>query len=153
MKNPVKAAAGCAVCSVDTAAGGCRIFCLCLRAGCGAGSVVRLSAAAAPEVDNLGRQLACAGQYLGFSGVEFWHLSGGYPSGLYSGAGRGRDLLRQKFRAAVAARFFRILEANRGYLAYFDPPDEKIFRNFEKTGCICEKMGYNKMEQPSAKPT
>jgi hypothetical protein len=40
-----------------------------------------------------------------------------------------------------------------GCFSVSDRPGEKIFQKnidfFEKKNCICEKMGYNKLEKPS----
>ncbi|MDD5863295.1 MAG: hypothetical protein PUD80_01480 [Firmicutes bacterium] len=52
-------------------------------------------------------------------------------------------------RRGSAADFYRILENSPGRLGGRFLPGKKIFGIFEKIICICEKMGYNKVEYPS----
>jgi hypothetical protein len=52
-----------------------------------------------------------------------------------------------------AQTFSVVLGWGWSHFAVSDSPGEKIFQKnidfFEKKNCICEKMGYNKLEKPS----
>lgn len=71
----------------------------------------------------------------------------GYSVGLLAG-GTVWDLA---FGSLIAPHFFRILEIRQGNPGLCAAARKKIFRICKNFICICEKMGYNKVESSSGK--
>lgn len=71
----------------------------------------------------------------------------GYSAGLLAG-GIVWDLA---FGSLIAPIFFRILEIRQGNPGLCAAARKKIFRICKNFICICEKMGYNKVESSSGK--
>jgi hypothetical protein len=73
-------------------------------------------------------------------------LRRGYPVGLCHRASRRGSDMGMDHRHAAAACFFRFLENNLLPFRKNRHSCEKIFIFCENFVCICEKMGYNKVE-------
>lgn len=71
----------------------------------------------------------------------------GYSVGLLAGGYRLGSGVRQPDRT----HFFRILEIRQGNPGLCAAARKKIFRICKNFICICEKMGYNKVESSSGK--
>jgi len=65
---------------------------------------------------------------------------------IHRGHDSGRIVVGSKLRAAAAACVFLFLAFSWKNPVLFDAPFQKNFKNDKNFVCICEKMGYNKVE-------
>ena len=143
MKNPEKAASGSGS-GDDT----CRC-CLAAWLQCGSGRlpepVLRLSPAGGQKSPDSGRCDFFSGNGVGMDLALLCGVPGRYPDGVSSGHGNGFFALGAELRTVAPAGMDRILERIGLCFSVFSASLEKIFGNYKNFGCICGKMGYNKV--------
>ena len=140
MRSPGRAAGG--DCSVDPGCG-CLPHGLRPGAGGGAGPCVRLSAAPASPAYPPVRQRFSGRRHLGVGVSVLRNLRRGHPGRLCLRPGGGGHGLGEHRRTAPAPGFYPDLEDFGRSSQTASSANEKIFRIFEISICICGKMGYN----------
>jgi len=113
---------------------------------CGAGNLLRIPASTAVEAHRPRGQpvSACCGLWLDIP--SFRTLPSGHPYGLFDRyAGRYR-CMGMHSRTAAAVCFFGGLGNSGKNMGCSAAPFQKNFKNDKNFICICEKMGYNKVE-------
>jgi len=80
------------------------------------------------------------------AGGELSDLSGTPTHGLHHGPGNGDDPVDPGARPVGKTHFQEILGWNLPIRQFFYRSHEKYFEKSENFVCICEKMGYNRME-------
>ena len=78
-------------------------------------------------------------------------VQGRPAAGVFRRAAGGGDRLGSGVRQPDRTHFFRILEIRQGNPGLCAAARKKIFRICKNFICICEKMGYNKVESSSGK--
>ena len=151
MRNPGRPPDGSAVCSDDRPRAGSTPIPVLLPAGGGAGGVLRIPApSASPAYVCRGRAVFVGG-CLDLAAHELSRVQRRPAAGVFRRtAGRG-NRLGSGVRRPDRACFFRILEIRQGNPGLCAAARKKIFRICKNFICICEKMGYNKVESSSGK--
>jgi len=114
--------------------------------GRGAGLPVWSPAAAAAPVHSGSRSDFSDRRADGLAVLGIWNLFRGLPAGGTFGHGHRRSCLGKNRGPAAASGFSENLANNWVNLEVFAASRQKNFEIFENFDCICEKMGYNKME-------
>ena len=127
-----------------------------LGVGDGIGIALRISAAPAAAGPLAGGSAVCGGGVLCLGLFELRGLPGRYPHGRHGGHGLGRMDMGNDRGAVATQTHFLGLEGNwMGFWGVF-PSNSKNFKNFsenmQKSICICENKGYNRMEYVSGFP-
>ena len=91
------------------------------------------------------------GLRLGLADYELSCVQGRPAAGVFRRAAGGGDRLGSGVRQPDRTRFFRFLEIRQGNPGLCGAARKKIFRICKNFICICEKMGYNKVESSSGK--
>lgn len=124
-----------------------------LRPGFPHRTLAGLLEAIVPPPSPPGRPDPAFQHFLGLAGPELRRMSGGPASGLCRRPGGGLGDLGTDPGTAVHSPVPPALDPGRPSVPVPDPTGYKNFQNFpgffKKTICICEKMGYNRMEYPS----
>ena len=150
-RNRGRQPAGSAVCSDDRPRAGSTPIRVLLPAGSGAGGVLRISASSAPTAYLRRGRTVSDGLRLGLADYELSCVQGRPAAGVFRRAAGGGDRLGSGVRQPDRTHFFRILEIRQGNPGLCAAARKKIFRICKNFICICEKMGYNKVESSSGK--
>jgi len=146
-------AAGCAGCLGEPPGAGRPAVRGGLPAGAGTGGRARLFAAAAAQTYPGRGPAAGARGAVGVGIFEFRCVPGGCAAGVYAGAVLRRGGVGSHRRMAFAAADRRGLGVCGPVFGPCPGSGQKNFAKMRKISkkslCICEKMGYNKMELPS----
>ena len=151
-RNPDRQPAGSAVCSDDRPRAGSTPIRVLLPAGGSAGGVLRILTSPASTVYSCRGRAVSDGLRLGLAAHELSRVQGRPAAGVFRRAAGGRNRLGFGVRRPDRACFFRILEIHQGSSGLRAAAGKKIFRICKNFICICEKMGYNKVESSSGKP-
>ena len=145
MKSPGKGA-GCGGFWDDGTADGLFSPALGLRSGLGVGRMVWFFAPAAAETHFFCGQFVPAGAAAGVGVPQLCHLRRGHAAGIPGGAFRRCGGLGSDGGAAAAAGFSCVLAVRGKNLGDRLVSCKNFFVFCKKSICICEKMGYNKVE-------
>ena len=145
-RNPDRQPAGSAVCSDDRPRAGSTPIRVLLPAGGSAGGVLRILTSPASTVYSCRGHAVSDGLRLGLAAHELSRVQGRPAAGVFRRAAGGGNRLGSGVRQPDRARFFRILEIRQGNPGLRAAAGKKFFRICKNFICICEKMGYNKVE-------
>ena len=143
--------AGSAVCSDDRPRAGCTPIRVLLPAGGSAGGVLRILTSPASTVYSCRGRAVSDGLRLGLADYELSCGQGRPAAWVFRWSAGGGDRLGSGVRQPDRTHFFRILEIRQGNPGLCAAARKKIFRICKNFICICEKMGYNKVESSSGK--